>query len=96
LSACFDTADLKDAKALLGAPSASLAARVPVLQKIEPGLEHFRGSKTAKYRRWQDWLRAGNRAMCVSSERSDVRPKGGPRMGFEHDFTGENQAGARP
>src|ERR1035437_8384717 len=32
-------------------------------------------------------------AMCVSLERSDFRPEGGPHMGFETDFVAENHAG---
>jgi len=31
--------------------------------------------------------------MCVSLERPDFRPEGGPHMGFETDFVAENHAG---
>jgi len=33
--------------------------------------------------------------MCVSSEQSDFRPKGGPHMGDETDLIAENHAEAQ-
>ena len=50
------------------------------------------GINRTKLERLGDWLRAANRAMCVSLERSDFRSKGGPHMGFEADLIAENHA----